>query len=940
MEILIFFNPRSLGFGYVFKRIMSRAIGRINEEFGLETPDFRGHFDLTAPPPRDRDLPDLVEIVWADDLAVAYRCQDAAVLCKHIARITAIIFQENLRHALIPNLKAGKTEIQLILKGKNSKATKAAVFNSSEPYLEIEEVPADFGQVRIVPSYRHLGTRIDVSTRHRIDVKARMGQANAAFRKYRKAIFQNRLLGLTKRLFLFRSLVLSVLSYNIGTWGRLLVSEMNYFRSKLYSMYRSLVRCDVPELDLRLWNNDRVLAYLGMPSAEVIIASARLRYSMTLYNSAPAAVWHLLAAEEGWLEQLRLDQDWMRDQLKGYGPRPSWDPNFHDWCNNSTRSFKPWIGKAVEHDVLQKKKEVEWREWHFLFLQACIHAGLDMDLPDPIREDLGNYGGLEACLSCHRIFKNRAAWAVHAFKCHGRINKTREVIDGTRCHSCGKEYFTTARLQHHLSYKEECFRHYVQAGRRSDNILPGMGNLKELKDRRLKLPVLRSYGPKEQRFDAPVQPADDDFDFPLFETFMDYYEAEDPEAPIEQLVEGVKQCCAGSSLSFAEVKKTLKYFADLVEQDDLGEQCRMAPIKVMQSAQIAWRRCSLPWFFEKSELKADPTDESIRSAAWLFCKTYAGVKRWRQGDYIPRVRSRGLVFLHLYSGHRRTGDLHEALSGLRAPSGYYISVISVDIIYDAKAGNLADEANQKTWILWIRSGIVAGVFAGPPCETWSRARLKGGVPTYTYGDGGPRLLRDRNSPQGLPHLKVKEVQQVIVANKLLCFAIMVFLCVLENHLFMVLEHPGEPPVETEWWLASIWRLFLTAVLDSNANVQTVTIYQGHYGCKSPKPTNLMACVGPGICVSSVLQSWQTCQDLPAQLDMGWDKSKKEFSTAALKSYPPDLCTALSRLAQHWLDCHSPAFASPVDLPQSFVQFTDKLMKAFNQSVARGADYHG
>ena len=930
-----------LTFGYVFKRIMARAVGRIKEQLGIEDVSYEPRYDLTKQPPDGRPLPRLIEVVWADDLAIAYRARDARVLVQHLRAIVTIIFQENIRHALIPNMKAGKTEAQLILKGTNSKVMKAEIYNNDSPSLEIEDVPDDFSRLRIVATYRHLGTRVDVSVRHRADMKARLGQAVTTYRKYRKAIFQNRLLDQTKRVFLFRSLVMSVLSYNIGTWGKLLASELSYFRTKLYGMYRGILRCEIPELDLRLWNNDRILARLGLPSVEVLLSSARLRYSTTLYSSAPDAVWHLLAAEGDWLEQLRQDYDWFLYQLAGYGPGPSgnpWSPDIHQWCMENLKSFKPWIGRAVMHDTLQHKKEVDWREWHFNFLDQSIKVGLRMDMPQPAQEDVGG-SGFEACLSCRRVFKRKAAWALHAFRCHDRRNKTREVIDGSRCHSCGKEYFTTTRLQRHLHNSEECYRHFVQAGRRRFDVLPGINNTQEQKDRRLQVPAMRSLGPRERQFSERPWPADPEFDFGFFESLMDYYEGEDPQTSVEDLVEGVRQCCMQSVLAFSEIKQTLAYFADLVEDDDLGEQCRMPPIKVSQSARISWRRFAPSWFFAPEELKAEATDDCVRNSAWEHCRTAVQVPGWAQVDYVPRVRCSTLTFLHLYSGHRRQGDLHEALSALRAPDGYVISIISVDIIYDSRAGDLAREDNQRIWLTYIKSGIIAGVFAGPPCETWSRARLHGGVPGISYGDGGPRVLRDACNPQGLGQMKVRELEQIVVANRLLCFALLVMLEVIAQNLFMILEHPAEPTAEGEQWLASIWKLFATKAFMNNGNIQRILLYQGHYGSKSPKPTCLLACVGHELCAQSILWGCRTQDHLPKQLVMGWDDESREYATASLKSYPPDLCSALSHLAQCWLDRYAHKFVDPVPLPDAFARFTEELNRAFNLLVDRGADYH-
>ena len=58
-----------------------------------------------------------------------------------------------------------------------------------------------------------------------------------------------------------------------------------------------------------------------------------------------------------------------------------------------------------------------------------------------------------------------------------------------------------------------------------------------------------------------------------------------------------------------------------------------------------------------------------------------------------------------------------------------------------------------------------------PCETWSRARALGGIPGHSAGNGGPRLLRNCEMPEGLPNLKIPELKQIILASRLLMFTI-------------------------------------------------------------------------------------------------------------------------------------------------------------------------
>ena len=399
-------------FGFAFKRIMRRVFTRLAEEFQFQEVDLIGPFDPTGDPP-DCTLPEILQVVWADDLAVAYRCKGAMRLVEAMRRISTVVFEECLRHGLVPNLKRGKTEILLMMKGEGSRAAKAQYFNGTDPKLVLEDLPEEFQNVSLVHTYRHLGTRIHIGLKMMPELKARCGQAGATFRKYRRQIFQNARISLRKRLFLFNSLVASILEFNAGTWSGLSKGEWAYFNKRIMGMYRSIARATIKEEELRLWSNHRILAYLQVPSPEVIVNVARLRYMISLHRSAPKTLWHLIGADGVWLSHLQQSQYWMESHLMGYGPDKSghdWRPAWTLWLEQGGDTLKSWIRKAKLHAILEHSKQVEWKEFHFVFLNACLDAGWQHEFPWPSAEDFEQQEQVDACLACGMVFKNKTAW--------------------------------------------------------------------------------------------------------------------------------------------------------------------------------------------------------------------------------------------------------------------------------------------------------------------------------------------------------------------------------------------------------------------------------------------------------------------------------------------------------------------------------------------------
>ena len=89
-------------FGYVFKRIMQRVTHKLEERFG--------DFQFPQPRPLDltlKEIPDLpvlkvVEVVWADDLAIGVQNSDGGSLVDDIKFLASTVIEECINHAMVP----------------------------------------------------------------------------------------------------------------------------------------------------------------------------------------------------------------------------------------------------------------------------------------------------------------------------------------------------------------------------------------------------------------------------------------------------------------------------------------------------------------------------------------------------------------------------------------------------------------------------------------------------------------------------------------------------------------------------------------------------------------------------------------------------------------------------------------------------------------------
>jgi hypothetical protein len=103
-----------------------------------------------------------------------------------------------------------------------------------------------------------------------------------------------------------------------------------------------------------------------------------------------------------------------------------------------------------------------------------------------------------------------------------------------------------------------------------------------------------------------------------------------------------------------------------------------------------------------------------------------------------RLHIKTLVFVHVFSGFRRQGDLHQLLEH-QVWNETHFFVISIDMCLQKIEGNLASTKAFQFWMRQIETGKVCGMAGGPPCETYTAARLLEGGPPPLLAK--PRLQR-------------------------------------------------------------------------------------------------------------------------------------------------------------------------------------------------------
>ena len=312
---------------------------------------------------------------------------------------------------------------------------------------------------------------------------------------------------------------------------------------------------------------------------------------------------------------------------------------------------------------------------------------------------------------------------------------------------------------------------------------------------------------------------------------------------------------------------------------------------VEQTIQLVMARCSYEWIcpdlLAEQPASCDPqTAEDhlaqVPLAHWKQCPSPSAGPCF----YQP-------VFLHLFSGRRRPGGFQDKLEQMDFSSvGWHPIVISMDVVLDAKWGNALDVATQKFWLDLARRGAIAGLLAGPPCETWSVSRER-----FFKELAGPRPLRRQSCLWGLPSLSLGEARQLLVSNGLLMFALLLFLELWFQGKWAALEHPAHPDGERFPDAPSIWDLAILRLLCGLPQIQLATILQGYLGALSPKPTSIL--LSNSVHFEDFVKHFYVRSTLPPAVTMGRSNGRM-YNTAPLKEYPEALNGCFAAAWHEWL----------------------------------------
>ena len=414
------------------------------------------------------------DATWADDSVFPSIAPTCNKLAKQIQGMTASVLRQCQKHALVPNLKKGKTTLVLAMRGPGKQKVLRALFPGDSRSLAVDDGGVDKAFLHVQAQYTHLGGIVDREGSMRAEVRRRLAQASTAFQKNRALILQNTHVDIQTRGSLFRGLVTSTL-YNLELWVPSLPSWPDLEAGYVKLLRRLLFPTGDPEATLRM-SAEEVYYRTGQPPLSLLACVKRLGFLVGIAGMNCDIVWAVLQWEQDWAAQLRLDVQWLRKFVPDI-----LEPSSQSWAKwqqlltSRGQWFKQWCRKAM----------------HQSFQCVLEQGGVAMfhrDLLRPIKGKLllrhSKQGRSSwTCMPCAKTFVSKAALATHFFQKHGRKAAFRFYANGHVCRACGTDYHANYRLQTHLRDSKLCCDKLARLGERLQQVVPGFGSQQFRHDR-------------------------------------------------------------------------------------------------------------------------------------------------------------------------------------------------------------------------------------------------------------------------------------------------------------------------------------------------------------------------------------------------------------------------------------------------------------------------
>jgi len=373
------------------------------------------------------------EITFVDDIAYAIHSNTAEDLVSCLQTTASCLHDAVTSRGLGINYQAGKTEAILKLAGSGSKAVKHKVWHECGGMLPVVTEHAT-QKLRVVHSYKHLGSFVQDHAVVQKDVRHRISQAKKAYGQLSRPFYCKKNVNEHTKSSVFSSLVMSRLTYNVHTWSWITDSDVESWENGLKAQVANLARNKIRPVPPFHFSIVELCALIGLNAPSDILHANRLRYVKRAINTAPAALWALLHDNKhcnSWLPHLSSSFEWLRMLL-----RPGSMPK----CNDISEVLQVvaldtrWNGhirSALKSCLQYHCARAQGKLWTSRICSQ-VERFADVCLPSS-HTDVKRW----KCNLCCDTFDSKKALSVHARHKHQYRTVLKYYVLGDECLACG-----------------------------------------------------------------------------------------------------------------------------------------------------------------------------------------------------------------------------------------------------------------------------------------------------------------------------------------------------------------------------------------------------------------------------------------------------------------------------------------------------------------------
>ena len=715
------------------------------------------------------------EIAFVDDVVQIVYAHDAHQLLPALQTIAASTHDAAAKRGLQINYGAGKTEAIFQPRGPGSRKIKDLVHNQMEDVIPIV-TEHSLQHLRLVPTYKHLGTFVQYEAVTSRDRRHRVASAKQAFGQLKRSFFAKKNISQAAKTQVFNSLVMPRLCYNVHTWSWLTDKERSAWADATRPMIADLAKPALRRQPSFAFSTTDLFALAGILAPEDMMHLSRLRYWKRMISQAPICLWMMLTScsvEQGWFMQLMKSFQWL--QTHSSMPFACGD-YLEDWvlCASLDDGWALRLKKAAKSCLRHAQLKAQWKVWHLDMQNQLLRwEGPPMKLPTSIPARF-------RCNHCLEVFGSRRALALHTTKMHGYRRVEQYYLHDEVCWSCKKNFHTRARAIIHLHTVPHCLEVYKRC-------FPPMSEekLHELDSR-----------DQQEAHDLKLQGW----------------------APTKAFCP--PRAVIGPGLPTHPGPAADRMHAFWLSQDDVpGTGFQVLDGCLLQEADAQ---------------PDDRNDDIIGFVAHTAGGTYKGLMNVFEMDGAaslgPQISIKTLLFVHFFSGYRRPGDLQHQIENHIIQESVHVFCLSIDLCLAKSHSDLTNPSSMAFWKKQVDLGNILGLGGGPSCETWSAAR---------YLPDGPTPLRSHHEPWGLAGRTLRQFDQIEVGTRLLFFLLELLLYIAPRGLIGFLEHPAYPTWLMRRHPSSLWSTPFILALAKLSCFQYVSGDQCLMGCCAKKPTTFL-----------------------------------------------------------------------------------------------------